>query len=425
MRDAIDFEWLGLPAAVVIADALTGPANAMRRLSGMPEYRYLVTPFPVGNLDADELDQRAHGLAAEAADLLCCEKRTARDPAPSVAVQTSNARAELQFEDADAALTALHARGWTDGAPVVLPTRERVDALLAATARPASEVLIRLATRNDLTANVQDAAVNAVMAGCRPEQFRIVLAALEAAGDPAYNLHAHTATMAGAQQVVIVNGPIRTQLGLHESDGAMGPGWQPNAAIGRALRLVLRNSLRSVHGEFDRASFSHPGRWGWCFAEAEEASPWPSLSVSVSGASAETSTVTLYATTWQASIINHARDAEILLDEIALGVRAACHVNWLHRDAASDSSFYATRPFLFVTGREHARVLSKSGYNDLDRLRTALYDRLVEPHNELRPVAVATPDRIQFVHLNATGMQQTWFLAPFQSHQLVTRRVTF
>jgi hypothetical protein len=423
LRDAIDFEWLGLPSAAVIADALTGPADAMRRLSGMPEYPYLVTPFPVGNLDADELERRARDLAARAADLLSAGDRDTRGCAPSVPVKTPDTPKELRFSDTDAALAELHARGWTDGAPVVLPTPERVDALLASTPRAASDILIRLETRHGLTASVRDAAVNAVMAGCRPEQFPIVLTALDAAGDAAYNLHAHTATMAGAQQVAVVNGPLRNQLGLHAGDGAMGPGWQPNAAIGRAMRLVLRNSLRSVHGEFDRAGFSHPGRWGWCLAEAEESSPWPPLSVAASAAPADASTVTLYATVWQASVINHEKDAEALLDEIALAVRSGCHVNWLHRDVASNSAFYATRPFLFVTGREHARVLTSGGYDELDRLRTALYHRLVGCDSELRPVAVAAPECIQFMYLDATGMQQTWFLAPFQSHQLVTRVV--
>src|SRR5690606_38980272 len=100
---------------------------------------------------------------------------------------------------------------------------------------------------------------------------------VEAMGDPRHNLHAHTATMAGAQQVVVVHGSARAAAGVHSGNGCLGPGFPANAAIGRSTRLVLRNLCRSVPGEFDRAGFSHPGRYGWCFGEAEEESPWPPL----------------------------------------------------------------------------------------------------------------------------------------------------
>jgi hypothetical protein len=90
---------------------------------------------------------------------------------------------------------------------------------------------------------------------------------------------------------------------------------------------------------------------------------------------------------------------------------------------ASDSSFFATRPFLFVTGHEHARVLSAGGYHDLPRLQAALFDRLVRPDERLRPVAIADPACLHPIYVHATGMQQTWWFAPFQSHGLVTRPI--
>jgi hypothetical protein len=119
-------------------------------------------------------------------------------------------------------------------------------------------------------------------------------------------------------------------------------------------------------------------------------------------------------------VIDHARSAEELLDSLALAVRTACHVNWLHRDAASDSAFHATRPFLFVTGHEHARVLRAGGYDDVSRLQASLFDRLVGDDDRLRPVAVADPACLHPVYVHATGMQQTWFFAPFASHAMVT-----
>ena len=176
---------------------------------------------------------------------------------------------------------------------------------------------------------------------------------------------------------------------------------------------MIRNLLRSVHGEFDRAGFSHPGRVGWCLAE-DARSPWPLGPDGVDE-------VLAYATVWQASVINHDQDAEDLLDEIGLTVRTTCHTNWLHHDVASDSSFYAARPFLFVTGHEHARVLTRGGYADLAELRAALYRRLTDDHRTLRPVAIASADNIHVLYLHASGMQQSWFFAPFQSHEMTRR----
>jgi hypothetical protein len=113
------------------------------------------------------------------------------------------------------------------------------------------------------------------------------------------------------------------------------------------------------------------------------------------------------------------RAASALLDEVALMARTGCHLNWLHEAATSDSSFYRRRPFLFVTGREHTRVLTEGGLRAKEAVALALYERLTRPDPVLRPAAVATPDNIHVVYVHATGMQQSWFFAPFQSHQAV------
>ena len=417
MRDSLEFEWMGKPSVVVVADALTGPADAMLQVCGFADYPYLVTAFPVGNLDRDEIGLRADALIDDAVRLLC--ERSA--PAPIVE-PTARDDDRLVYPDAFAAIDDFGRRGWTDGLPIVPPTPDRVDALLRRTTRSPDEVVVALPTRDGLDATIGQLAINAVMAGCRPEHFPVVLAAIDAMADPRYNLHAHTATMAGAQQVVVVNGPIRHRLAMQTGNGALGPGWPANNSIGRAVRLAIRNLLRSVHGEFDRAGFSHPGRFGWCIAEDDENTPWPVLAAQGPSPVAGDAT-SVYATVWQSSIINHERRALAIVDELASTVRTACDANWLHHDAASDSSFYEQRPFLFVTGREHARVLTDDGFAALDDLRDALYDRLTRPAAGLRPVAIATPAQIHFVYVHATGMQQTWFFAPFQSHNLVTRPI--
>jgi len=416
VRDALEFEWMGKPSVVVVADALTGPADAMLRLCGMPDYPYLVTPFPVGNLDGDEIDARADGMIDDIVRMLYERHQS------TATVDAAAGDAQLVYDDAFAVIDDYTRRGWTDGLPIVPPTRERVDELLRMTARGPGDVVVTLATRDGLSATVEQIAVNAAMAGCWPEHFPVVLATMDAMADPRYNLHAHTATMAGAQQVVVVNGPIRHRLAMQTGNGALGPGWPANNAIGRATRLVIRNLLRSVPGEFDRAGFSHPGRFGWCIAEDDENSPWPVLAEQ-GPSPVHGDATSVYATVWQSSIINHARQARAIVDELALTVRTACDANWLHHDAAADSSFYEGRPFMFVTGREHARVLSQDGFAALDDLRGALYEGLTRPDRARRPVAIAGPSQIHVVYLHATGMQQTWFFAPFQSHNMVTRPI--
>lgn len=419
MRDAIDFELAGVPAVAIIADALVVPVDYMRRLSGMPDYPFCITQFPVGNLTPDETMERAKVIAPEALTLLTTGRPEAAETADHE-VRRPNRAAVLGFDSDEAALEAFHEQKWTDGLPVVIPTPERVAAMLERCNRAPDEDVFRVPTRHNLTVTVELVAVNAVMAGCLPEHFPAVLAAATALGDPRYNLHAHTATLAGAQQVFIINGPIRQRLGINSGEGALGPGTRANASIGRALRLLVRNGCHSVHGEFDRATFGHPGRFSWCFGEAEEESPWEPLSVEM-GLPSGTDAVSLYASVWQASTICHSRDPEELLDEICLGARTQCHVNWLHADVAAENSFHERRPFLFVVGYQHAEVLRSGGYaGNKERLKEAIYRRLIDPASPLRPVAISSPENVRVVYVHGTGIQQTWFFGPFQSHEMVT-----
>jgi hypothetical protein len=416
MRDAIELEHAGIPSVAIIADALVSPVNFMREMSGVPDYPYCITPFPVGNLTPEETAQRGETLAPEVLLLLTRSDREGGSTAGGVSSQVSSAQPPKRAGDETVP------REWTDGLPVIRPTTDRVDAFLTAVARAADDVVCTISTRNSIEISAGVIAANAVMAGCLPEHMPVVLAAVEALGDPRCNLHAHTATLSGAQQVVIVNGPIRARLGINSGEGAFGPGPWANASIGRAVRLVVRNAARSIHGEFDRSTFSHPGRFTWCFGEADDKSPWTPLA-SVNGLPRGTDAVSIYATVWQASVICHSPSSEVLLDEIALATRTACHVNWLHSEVASDNSFFPGRPFLFVVGTQHADVLVRDGYTTRERIGEELFARLTRPDDRLRPVSVFEPANIHVVYLDASGFQQTQFFAPFQSHELVTRPV--
>src|SRR5437773_6774925 len=169
-------------------------------------------------------------------------------------------------------------RGVTDGLPVVSPTRERVERMLAETTR-SREALVAEVPPSFGRATVEKIAINAVMAGCRPEYLPVVLAVVEAACDPVFNLHGQSGTTNAASPLIIVNGEARTRLGVNCAAGVFGPGYRANATIGRTLRLIMINLGGTRPGGISMSTLGHPGRYTYCIGEHEEVSPWEPLSV--------------------------------------------------------------------------------------------------------------------------------------------------
>ena len=181
-------------------------------------------------------------------------------------------------------------RGWTDGLPIVPPTLGRVDEMIAAGALPRHVALGEVEPLRGI-ASVEKVAINAVMAGCEPAHFPVVLAAVQALLDPAFNLRGVQTTDENVAPLVIVNGPAAARLGVNAGWGALGPGWAANATIGRALRLVMHNLGGGWPGAVSFAGLGQPGRYTLCLAERDD-SPWPPLHVEL-GFRPEQSTVTL------------------------------------------------------------------------------------------------------------------------------------
>src|SRR3989454_1635401 len=200
----------------------------------------------------------------------------------------------LDVPDSFAAVQAYYEeRGWTDGLPVVPATEELVLEMLGTFGEEPSHALGVIQPRN-APVTLEKIAVNAVMAGCRPEHFPVVVAAVRAILQPEFNVAGCQATTGGAAPVIIVNGPLATQLAINGDAGCFGPGYRANAAIGRALRLVIRNLAGLIPGEMDKATLATPGRYSFCFAETEARSPWEPRHVEL-GFAASASTVTLTA----------------------------------------------------------------------------------------------------------------------------------
>lgn len=185
----------------------------------------------------------------------------------------------VQFPPGAAAvLEAAMEGGLGDGLPIIPPTREAVARMLRAVRRaPESSLGVMAPMMAEVT--VEEAALCAVAAGCLPEHFPVVVAALEAIMDEEFNLLAIQATTELASPLLIVNGPAAARLGVHGGSGCLGPGFRANAAIGRAVRLAAMRLGGAIPGETDMATFGHGGKFTACLAENEAESPWEPLHV--------------------------------------------------------------------------------------------------------------------------------------------------
>jgi thiol-disulfide isomerase/thioredoxin len=276
----------------------------------------------------------------------------------------------VELADLEDEAEAMFDRGWTDGLPVVPPTEARVLRMLEGTTRAPDEVVATVPP--DLVdCTVEKVAVNAVMAGCRPEYLPVVLAAVEAACTDEFNVHGLLATTYFSGPVVIVNGPVARAVGMNSGVNALGQGNRANATIGRALQLVVRNVGGGRPGEVDRAALGNPGKYTFCFAEDEEGSPWESMSVE-RGVAAGVSTVTLFAGEGVRGVVDQlSREPDSLARSFAACLRTVAHPKL---PIAFDA--------LLVVSPEHGRVFRDGGW-DKARLRTELGELLQLPGEEI------------------------------------------
>ena len=213
-----------------------------------------------------------------------------------------------------------HQRGWTDGLPILPPTEELVRACLdAAGLAPSAVIGVESVRQRPISA--EKVAINAVMAGCLPAYMPVVVAVIKAICRPEFNLHGSTASTGGSAQFIVVNGPIRQQIGLNASHNVLANHSRANACIGRAIRLILINVLGCVPGQLDRSTLGHPGKFSFCIAEDEEDSPWTPLAQQ-RGIPAGTSAVTVMAGESPHQTMNEwTRDPEEIAETFAAEIR--------------------------------------------------------------------------------------------------------
>ena len=225
------------------------------------------------------------------------------------------------LDDVMAAQEFFHSRGWSDGLPVVPPTPQAVEACLEWVLMPPDQLIgIEPVRQRAITA--EKLAVNAVMAGCLPMHFPVVVTAFSAMLQEPFLLHGATASTGGCAILIVVNGPIRQELAMCGTFNALGPSDRATTVIGRAIRLILCNLLDARPGDVDRSTLGHPGKISYCVAEDEEHSPWRPLAEE-RGIPPQASAVTVLAAGAPRQFMNEwTTQPELILDTFVAEIRA-------------------------------------------------------------------------------------------------------
>ena len=344
-------------------------------------------------------------------------------------------------DDLDAFQAEAIKRFWGDGLPLIPPTQQRVLAMLGGTDRAPGEVLMSVPPQfNDCT--VEKVAINAVMAGCLPTYMPVLITALEAVADPRFSLFTMQATTHPVGPMIVVNGPIAREIGLHGGIGALGPGWRANATIGRALHLTLQNVGGAFPGDGDMASQGSPAKYTFCFAENEADSPWPPYHVSC-GFQADESVVTVHPAEAPNEINDHvALDARTLLTTLSETIASM----------GKNNSYSRMAHYFVALSPEHARILAKDGFGRADTQRY-LYERARIPFSTWRSAGMyranegkgvsplprwlagaddklgvpmsESPEKVHIVVVGGEGRHSAWMPSNSSSQpvsRLVTRR---
>jgi hypothetical protein len=265
---------------------------------------------------------------------------------------TELASTRYAVDDVAEAIELCFDKGWTDGLPVVPPTEARVRAMLDA-AGLAPDAEVTFITNRQVAVTAEKIAVNAVMAGCRPEYMPVVVAAVEGLGDPRWGYHGPATSTGGAGVLMIVNGPVARALDFNWGDNLFGPGWRANATVGRAVRLVMRNVIGTRPGALDRGTLGHPGKYTYVIAENEVDSPWTPLHVE-RGFRPDQSAVTVMAAEAPHQFYNQ-------LSSTAAGIlTTACD------DMRISGNVLGQPNYALVVAGEHMKTIAADGWSKAD-----------------------------------------------------------
>jgi hypothetical protein len=345
-------------------------AQIESRTRGMADLPLVEVPHPVGTISLDQL----RFLAESTVDSITASFLRQSQPAPESASRAQERSAPLDSlvrvsNEPTALFTELVKRGWSDGLPVLPPTRKAVDEMIEASGLGKDFALGVIPPLNGL-ATIEKIAANAVMAGCSPEYFPLVIAAVKGALKPGFNLDGVQTTTGNVAPVIIVNGPSRKSLEVNCGANVLGQGWRANATIGRALRLIMTNIGGVTPGPFDKSTVGQPAKYTFCFGENEEENPWEPLHVE-RGLGAMTSAVNVTGCSGVYSAVDMAsQTAKGLLKTFALTMTGGL------------ASGVTTTEVLFVICPEHAAIFAAGGYSK-DAIRQELFAMARVPHEKI------------------------------------------
>jgi hypothetical protein len=270
---------------------------------------------------------------------------------------------------AKAVIEYCYEQGWTDGLPVVPATQADIDACLAAAGRDGEEIISSV-PHLGRSVTVAQAAANAIMAGCRPEYFPVVLAAWQAVNLERSVRGAWQST-SGPAPLLVVNGPVRARLGINCTGGVFGPGFRANATIARAVGLIVRNGYGIRPQQLEQATQGLPGRWSICLGENEEMSPWEPLSVAGGLAPGVDAVSAVLIRTCEYVDNRQTDSAKAVLRDLADTLaRMGAYVGGAHSSGG------------LVLGPEHAQLLGNAGYTRAD-VQQWLFEHAVRDRADL------------------------------------------
>jgi len=410
----------------VITQAFTQAAQHRARALGLLEHPVVVIAHPLASKTRAQVQHLAHDSVAEVVRGLVSPMAGASmaSPPPS---QTRDIGARASRLHLSGTVSAINddfdQQGWTDGLPIIPPTEDLVVAMLETSPVCAEQMLGRLPPL-DGTVTVEKVAINAVMAGCKPAFFPVVLAAVRAVLQPQFNAGAITTTTGGAAPVVIVSGPIARQLGIHSGTAVLGSGHRPNATIGRALRLTMRNLGGATADTMEKSTHGWPGKYTMCFAENAERNPWEPLHIEL-GFAPEVSIVIVVAARGLITIVESSQETGIGdLETLVSAMRG---------EGISGYSYQARGASpVVVLGPEHAVEIAAAGLGRKE-VKEYIFHHARMPLGKLRdrghwgarswPEAwehqpddflvplVTDPDKLILVVAGGDGRHSSWFPA--------------
>ena len=356
-----------MPTVVLTSSAFQAKALYDARALNLPDARIAVFTHPLGGLS----DQQVIERAAKMYDSL--RAALAKAPAPA-APQTASAQRMLAPADSAELQAWYFERRWSDGFPVIAPTSEAVAKMVAGSGRRGEDFVGVVPPRGGV-ATVEQIAVNAVIAGCRPQHMPVLVTAVEAMLEPRFNLAALQATTHPVAPLLIVHGPIAKKLEMNAGAGAFGPSSMANAVIGRAIRLILWNIGGALPGTVDRSTQGSPSKYSFCIAENLAASPWGSF-ITDRGLPPGANAVTVFGGEPPHNVNDHEHgDAEGILRVAADVMRTLGSNTWF-------IAWHGQKELMLILGPEHAASVASSGWSR-QQVREYLYRAISRRRDEL------------------------------------------